>query len=486
MPADPENVSTTQQSARAKSEYLTFWQKLLYGSGDWGLSSSGMLRSVFYAIYLTDVVGLDARIGSFAALFGIIWDGVNDPIVGMISDRVRTKRGRRLPFLLWFGIPFGLSFLLLWWAPPWHSQIALAIHITLAFAIADTLSTLISIPFYSLTPELTRDYDERTSLTSFRTFFQLTSALAVVIYAPKIVDMVIASGHTQQQGFLLVGAIFGALAIPPYLIMPFLFKERTKLEEPEAASLTETLRGSWTNIPFRFVAGIHTMNWSAVDMISVTFPYYSLYWIAQGNMLATTRILGLELPLESAFLGTLMVSTILFVPFWLWASKRTNKRVAYIMGMVFWVVMQIAIFTVQPGQTGKMLVICFLLGIGLASAYVLPDSMVPDIIEWDELRTGHRQEGIYYGARAFIRKMASALVVFLTLQLLGWAGYVPPPDGATNFQQSESALRMIRLMVSPISTVILTGAILCAWFYPLTREKYARIQQMLERKKGGR
>jgi GPH family glycoside/pentoside/hexuronide:cation symporter len=442
-----------------------------------------MLRSVFYAIYLTDVVGLDARIGSFAALFGIIWDAVNDPIVGMISDRVRTKRGRRLPFLLWFGIPFGLSFLLLWWAPPWKSQVALAVHVTLAFAIADTLSTLISIPFLSLTPELTPDYDERTTLTSFRTFFQLTSALAVVIFAPMLVDAVIAAGGSQQQGFMLVGAIFGGLAIPPYLIMPFVFKEKNIEEEVQSASLPEMLRAAWANKPFRYVAGIHTMNWSAVDMVAVTFPYFALYWIGRGDPLASVHVFGLDLSLESAFLGTLMLATILFVPFWLWVSQRTNKRAAYIAGMVFWIAMQFLIFTVQPGGTGRMLILCILLGIGLSSAYVMPDAIFPDIIEWDELRTGRRQEGIYYGARAFIRKMTGALTIFLTLQLLGWAGYQAPSNGVTTFTQPDSALFMIRLMISPIGAVMLLGAVLCAWFYPLTREKHARIRKLLESRK---
>ncbi len=483
MPTNNHQPIANNQKLIANNQKLTFLHKLLYGSGDWGLSSTGMLRSVFYAIYLTDVVGLDARIGSFAALFGIIWDAVNDPLVGMISDRVRTKRGRRLPFLLWFGIPFGLSFVLLWWAPPWTSQVALAIHITLAFAIADTMSTLISIPFLSLTPELTRDYDERTTLTSFRTFFQLTSALSVVIFAPMIVDTVLAAGGNQQQGFMLVGAVFGGLAIPPYLIMPFVFKERKIEEEPKPISLTDMLKTSWANKPFRFLAGVHTMNWCAVDMVAVTFPYFTLYWIAQGDSLAAIRIFGLDLALESAFLGSLMLITILFVPFWLWLSRRTNKRSAYIAGMLFWIAMQFFIFTVQPGETGKMFLLSSLLGIGLSSAYVLPDSMFPDIIEWDELRTNRRQEGIYYGARAFIRKMASALTVFLTLQLLGWAGYVTPPDNATVFMQSESALRMIRLMVSPIGAIMLSGAVLSAWMYPLSRERHAKIRELLERRK---
>ncbi len=463
---------------------LTFWHKLLYGSGDWGLSSTGMLRSVFYAIYLTDVVGLDARIGSFAALVGIFWDAINDPLVGMISDRVRTKRGRRLPFLLWFGIPFGLSFVLLWWAPPWTTQAALAIHITLAFIIADTMSTLISIPYLSLTPELVADYDERTTLTSFRTFFQLTSALAVVIFAPIIVDAMLAAGFTQQQGFVLVGAVFGGLAIPPYLIMPFVFKEHKVTEEPKPISLTEMLRTAWANKPFRFVAGIHTMNWSAVDMVAVTFPYFARYWMARGDPLATVRLLGLDLAIESALLGTLMLTTIAFVPFWLWTSRRTNKRSAYIAGMLFWVTMQFVIFTVQPGEINKMLVLCVLLGIGLSSAYVLPDSIFPDIIEWDELRTNRRQEGIYYGARAFIRKMAGAFVVFLTLQLLGWSGYQPPPADATIYTQSNSVITMIRLLVSPFGATMLLGAALFAWFYPINRERYVKIRELLERRRG--
>jgi GPH family glycoside/pentoside/hexuronide:cation symporter len=217
----------------------------------------------------------------------------------------------------------------------------------------------------------------------------------------------------------------------------------------------------------------------------VTFPYFTLYWIAQGDPLAIVRFLGLDLALESAFLGTLMLTTVVFVPFWLWLSHRTNKRSAYIAGMLFWVVMQFLLFTVQPGETGKMLLLCILLGIGLSSAYVLPDAIFPDIIEWDELRTGRRQEGIYYGARAFIRKMAGALMVFITLQLLGWAGYVAPSADAAIYTQSASVLTMIRVLVSPFGAIMLFGAALFAWLYPLDREKYAKIQKLLEKRKAG-
>jgi glycoside/pentoside/hexuronide:cation symporter, GPH family len=464
-------------------ERLSFWMKLLYGSGDWGISSVGMMRSIFYAIYLTDVVGLEPRLASFGALVGIVWDAINDPIIGILSDRLRTRWGRRRPFLLWFAIPFGLSFIILWSAPDWESQSALLIYVTLSFMLADTLQTLISVPFLSLTPELTPDYDERTTLTSFRSIFQLMGALSVVVAAPAIVDMVLASGGTQQQGFVLVGAIFGSIGAIPLLLLGIFIRESSTPEQQQNMPFRETLSVAWENIPFRFAVGIHMLNWSAVDMVAITFPYFLLYWVAQGDLLASIRIFGFDLAYESAFFGILMSVCILFVPFWLWLSRIRNKREAYILGMVLWVMVALMIYTIQPGQTAYLLVIGALAGIGVSAAYVLPDSMFADVIEWDELRTGRRQEGIFYGIRTLIRKLTGALVIFITLQALGWAGYQSPPEGVTQFVQSASVLEMIRLLVSPFGATILFGTIIFAWLFPLSREKHARIQKLLEQRR---
>ena len=202
-----------------KQGYLSFWTKLAYGTGDWSLASFGTLRQVFYAIFLTDVVGLEPRLASFAALIGIIWDAVNDPIVGTLSDRVRSRWGRRRPFLLLFSIPFGLSFVALWWAPPFDNQYLLAATVCLTFMLSDTLQTLVSIPFYALTPEMTSDYDERTSLSGYRMFFNLLASLATAVAAPAIVDAALAGGATQQQGYFIVSALFGGLAVIPFFII---------------------------------------------------------------------------------------------------------------------------------------------------------------------------------------------------------------------------------------------------------------------------
>lgn len=477
------HLRTQQIMKTLDKRRLSFWMKLLYGSGDWGISSVGMMRSIFYAIYLTDVVGLEPRLASFGALVGIIWDAINDPIIGILSDRLRTRWGRRRPFLLWFAIPFGLSFIILWSAPDWESQTALLIYVTLSFMLADTLQTLVSVPFLSLTPELTPDYDERTTLTSFRSFFQLIGALSVVIAAPAIVDLVLASGGTQQQGFMLVGAIFGSIGALPLLLIGIFIRETSTLEQQQSLPFRETLRAAWENVPFRFSVGMHMLNWSAVDMVAIIFPYFLLYWVAQGNLLASIRIFGFDLAYESAFFGILMSVCILFVHFWRWLSKRRNKREAYMLGMAFWVTVALLVYTVQPGQTGYLLFLAALAGIGVSAAYVLPDAMFADVIEWDELRTRRRQEGIFYGVRALIRKLTGALIIFITLQALGWAGYQSPPKGVTQFMQPDSVVQMIRLLVSPFGATIVSGTIIFAWLFPLSREKHARIQKLLERRR---
>ena len=442
-----------------------------------------MMRSLFFVIYLTDTVGLDPQLASIGAMVGLIWDAINDPLVGTLSDRVRTRWGRRRPFLLFFALPFGLSSVLLWAAPEWDSQLALIVYVTFAFMIVDTLGTLIAIPYLSLMPEISKDYDERTSLAGFRTAFQLVGSLTVVIIAPLIIDSAIASGNSQKQGYMTAAAIFGTIAAVFFLLLFFFIRENSSQQKPETISVFQTLKLAWSNVPFRFVAVIFLLNWTMLDMVAVVFPFFLLYRVANGDLLAKAHLFGMDLALESAFFGILMLVCMLSVPFWIRFSHRRNKRDAYVIGMVFLAVVLGSIFFVQPGQINTLLVLGAFAGIGVGSAYVFPDAMFPDIIEWDELRARKRQEGIYYGARAFIRKIATALVIFITLQLLGLSGYQNPPSGVDHFNQPESAVLMIRILISFVSGLMLLAAALLAWFNPLTREKNAKIQELLDRRK---
>jgi GPH family glycoside/pentoside/hexuronide:cation symporter len=466
-----------------KEAHLSIWTKLVFGSGDWSSSSFGTLRQIFYAIFITDVVGLEPRLASVAALVGIFWDAINDPLVGVISDRIKTKWGRRRPFLLWFSIPFGLGFVILWWAPPFESQLALAAFVTFAFMLSDTFQTLVIVPLYALTPEITLDYDERTSLTGYRMFFNLFASLVTAVAAPAIVDSVLASGANQQQGYLIVGSLFGGLATIPLLLIFFFIRERNRtqaeIEHEESISFMDSVRTAWSNIPFRFATGLYMLNWITFDLVALALPFFIAYWISDGNLLAK----ALGLPVESAVFALLLITSVVMVPFWVWVSNRLNKHIAYMIGMSFWAVVQLLIFTIQPGQITYILVLSVLAGISVSTAHVLPDALFPDVIEWDELRTRRRQEGIYYGIKNFIRKMTGALAIFIALQALGWFGYQAPPEGATFFQQSPPTLMAIRILIGPFGALLLFSAVAMAWFYPLTRERHARIRKLLARRK---
>jgi GPH family glycoside/pentoside/hexuronide:cation symporter len=468
-------------TATNKQGNLSFWTKLAYGTGDWSIASFGTLRQVFYAIFLTDVVGLEPRLASFAVLIGILWDAVNDPLIGTLSDRMRSRWGRRRPFLLFFSIPFGLGFMALWWAPPFESQYLLAATVCLTFMLSDTLQTLVSIPFYALTPEITPDYDERTSLTGYRMFFNLLASLATAVAAPAIVDAALAGGATQQQGYFIVSALFGGLATIPFLFIFAVIRERgnvTDAAEPEIPFL-QTLRTAWKNVPFRFATGLYMLNWITFDLVALALPFFLAYWVSDGNLLQK----ALGLPLESAVFACLLVTSVIVLPLWVWLARRLGKQRAYIIGMTFWAVVQLLIYAIQPGQVTFILVLAVLAGISVSTAHVLPDAIFPDVIEWDELRTGRRREGVYYGVKNFVRKLTGALAIFIALQTLGWFGYQSPPAGATQFTQPDSALQAIRFLIGPLGALLLFGAVAMAWFYPLTRERHARIRAMLERKK---
>ena len=456
--------------------------KMIYGAGDIGLASWGTLRQIFYAIFLTDVVGIEARLASVAALIAVLWDAINDPLVGMISDRVETRWGRRRPFLLVFSIPFGLAFLLMWWAPPWENKRLLALHVLCAYLISDTLQTLVSVPFYTLTPEMTPDYDERTELTTYRMFFNLVASLVVAVSAPMIRTAAVQAGLTTQQSYLLIAGLFGLLGMVPFIPLFFVVRERHPQPVKKSPSLAEIFQTAWDNIPFRFVTGLYMLNCMTVDLVALMLPYFISYWIARGNLTAEISVFGENIALESIILGLMFTTAIASLPFWNWISAKTSKRKAYMAGMSFWMVVQLLIITLQPGQIPLILLLTMLAGISISTAHVLPEANFPDLLEWEELRTRRRHEGVYYGTKNFLRKLSGAVAIFFSLQVLGWFGYQSPPQGAATFQQPPVAVQAIRILTGPFGALLLFSSVILAWFYPLTREKHDRIRMLLSRR----
>jgi GPH family glycoside/pentoside/hexuronide:cation symporter len=476
----PESSISSTGTQPPSEDRVPLLAKIVYGTGDWGMSSFNTVRQIYYAKFLTDVVGLNLFLASFAALIGIIWDAINDPIIGALSDHVETRWGRRRPFLLLFAIPFGLAFVLLWWAPPWESQAALMIHITLAYMLTDTLQTLVVVPFLSLTPEMTEDYDERTSLGTYRMLFNLIASLATAAGAPEIVALM----PTRREGYLLMGAIFGVLGALPFLAISFTVRERVRTSKPPPQALWSTLKTALGNGPFRIATAINVLNWVTFDLVAAMLPFFITYWVEGGiqNAQIPIPIIG-SLTTESTVFTVLIVTSIVCLPLWTYISKHWEKRNAYITGMLFWAVVQVLIITIQPGQRSYILTLAFFAGISVATAHVMPEALFPDVIEWDELHTRQRREGLYYGLKNLMRKISSAIAIFLALQVLNLFNYQTPPANATVFQQPPEALLAIRLLTGPAGTVLLFGAIITASFYTISREKHARMRKLLARRR---
>jgi GPH family glycoside/pentoside/hexuronide:cation symporter len=178
--------------------------------------------------------------------------------------------------------------------------------------------------------------------------------------------------------------------------------------------------------------------------------------------------------------GTALV--MLFV--WSSVSERMGKKAVYFMGMSLWIIAQAGLFFLQPGQIALMYVLAIVAGCGVSTAYLIPWSMMPDVIELDELRTGQRREGIFYGFMVLLQKIGLAIALFLVLKVLGGAGYISSTGHGVP-TQPQSALLAIRLAIGPLPTLCLIVGLVLAYFYPITREVHAEILlQLKERKRG--
>ncbi|MFH1086816.1 MAG: MFS transporter, partial [Chloroflexota bacterium] len=313
-------------------ERLSRKVKFLYGAGDIGFSLTDTVLGVLFAIFLTDVVGLRPSLAAAAVFIGRSWDYVNDPLIGYLSDRTRTRWGRRRPFLLFGFIPFALAFTALWWRPPFTSPILLAAYYGLAYFLYDTCATFVYMPYYCLTPELTEDYDERTALTSYRMAFSILGGLIAFTVPLAIIGTM----RPENAGRVLaVGAGIAVISALPLLLTFFGVRERPAAERQERPKLRESLKAALQNRPFVFSVGIFLFTWSAIEIIQGMLLFFLKYRM------------GLE---EESDLvaGTVCVSALMWLPFWEWASRHWDKRIAYVVGMVFLSAVMITIIVADP------------------------------------------------------------------------------------------------------------------------------------------
>jgi GPH family glycoside/pentoside/hexuronide:cation symporter len=233
--------------------------------------------------------------------------------------------------------------------------------------------------------------------------------------------------------------------------------------------LRQSLRAALRNRPFVFGLVIFLLTWVAVEILQATLLFFVKYVVERE-------------PQNDLIMATIFCTAIVALPIWDRVSRRWSKRWAYVAGIAFWAVVQIGMITLGPA-TGLplLLFMCVLAGIGVAAAHVLPWSIIPDAIEWGELETGERHEGMFYSLITLVRKVTTSLAVPAVGLILQFTGYVPNAA-----RQPDSALLGIRVVIGPIPAVLLCAGILFAVLYPLSREQYARVVRELDTRRAER
>jgi GPH family glycoside/pentoside/hexuronide:cation symporter len=275
----------------------------------------------------------------------------------------------------------------------------------------------------------------------------------------------IVTGFSPQHGtsIMAMGLIFGIVSAIPIYIVFFGTRERPEFMQLKQPGLVESVKSSVKNKPFIFSAIIFLFTWLTIDILQTMLLYFIKYAVnREGN--------------SDLIMATIFVVAIFALPLWTWTSRRLNKRLAYIIGMLFFAFVLLALINLTSATPLTIiLILCVFAGIGVSAAHVIPWSMIPDAIEYGELKNGERHEGMFYSLISLSQKVASSIAIPLALLMLDRTGYIP-----NSAQQPASAVNGIRFLVGPVPAVLLGIGILFAILYPLGRERYTQIAQELE------
>ncbi|MCS6837106.1 MAG: MFS transporter, partial [Anaerolineae bacterium] len=444
----------------ATSERLPVKTKLAYGAGDLGAAITAAITGFFLNAFLLDVAQLRPALVGIIFLVSTIWDAITDPIVGSLSDRTRTRWGRRRPWLLFGALPFGLTFIMQWLVPDLDENGLFLYYLTAALLLK-TAFTVVNIPYTSMTPELTPNYDERTRLTAYRFSFSILGGVAAVGLHPVIVGLL-----PDIKGGYALSAIVWAIFIIGSAWVTFAFTREAAPRQDEPLGFVAGLRVTLSNRPFLLVTGIYLLSWLTLQFVQTNLLLYVRYWVEAEDSFTLLVLI-------------LQVTAFIALSLWSWVSARLGKKRTYMIGATLWALTMGLVFLIPPQSLTPLYFVAFFAGLGVSVAYLLPWSMLPDVVEVDELQTGQRREGAYYGIFVFLQKIGLSLGLALSNFVLDAAGYVNPEVAGGAVTQPDSVLLVLRLFVSLVPLAILLISLPIAAAYPITPQSFAELRARL-------
>ena len=439
---------------------LSLGYKVIWGVAALGTSlisgTFGALLPIFYQDYL----GLQARWIATASLLYAVWNAVNDPLFGYISDSTRSKRGRRIPYMR-FTAPFlALTFILVWFAPPKAGQEALFWWMLITMLFYDAAYTLIGVVYSALLPEVTESDAERNGLQISASLFGLLGMLLGFI----IPDLFRPKGGASpsflplQISMIVVGVVGAALI----LITTLKVKERPEfhlIDEP--LGIRPAIKYTFTSKSFLILVAA---NFFSILMQSLILG--SLFYVADYVLKMPTLIL----------LACLFIPLVIGVP----VTNLLRSRWGVVQAQQFLLLIAGIALTLIVLVPTPMIPVCVALaGFGLAGPQTLTNVLFAEVADEDELRTGVRREGAFFGVNALLTKPAQSVALALMPFVLEATRFVTREQnlGKIYMNQPESALLGIKAIVGLIpGLALILGAIILIWF-PLRGKRLEQVQE---------
>ncbi len=436
--------------------------QVCYGLGDVGVALATSAIGSYLMFFYTDLAGLDIATAGLVLGAGRVWDALNDPAIGYLSDRTRSRFGRRRPWFAAAALPLGLSVFALFAPPRAFTGLELALWMLVTYLTADVFFTLFLTPYYALGAELSEDPDERTRIVAIRTFFWYAGAIAgsaMPFLAP------LAAGADLRVGYGRVALAFGAIAT--FAIAAAFFGTREPPAPPaRAATLGDFVRGvreSLRNRPFRILLATFVTMSVGSGLNGAVAIYAFVYWLGYTGAEA-----GQIVP-------TYLAAAALALPFWSRISTRHGKDRALRAVCLYEAVILSSIWFLTPARP---LVLAFLVlaGFGLAG-FLVAGSLLADVLDHDELESGEPRGGAFFGFWSFALKLAAGAGPPVVGFVLSTLGYVP------NQVQSPAVILAMRALYGPIPALFFVAAAIVFWRFPLSREAHASIQRALRERR---
>lgn len=450
--------------------------KLAFGFGAVASGVTAGAFDFFLLIFYSQVVGLDARLVGLAILIALVFDALSDPIVGYWSDNLRSRWGRRHPFMYASTLPVSVAFFFLWTPPLGASEATLFWYVLILAVVIRTAITFYRTPSTALVPDLTHEYNERTSLYSLRYFFAWTggNALAVLMFFilfPLFVTDTIADGRFNPDAYVIYGLV-GSVVIFLSIILSSIgthsrIKHLKSPPPPRDITLGLIFREMFETLANRsfialFLAALIGAVASGVAS-GLSLYFFTYFW---GFNDVQTGVI---------FLGTFVAAAIGFVLAPIVSRTIGKKRGAMIVGLIAFggapLPIVLRLFDVLP-PNGTPFVFWFVavtnvIDVGLIICFqILFASMVADLVEESELKTGRRSEGVFTAAETFIRKSVQGFGVMAATLVLTLAGF---PAGADVEEVAPDAVWRLGAYYVPL--------VLCLWLTMIAVISTYRIDQ---------